>query len=105
MFNAIAVDDMWARFDHGMVEREKMAATDAAGVRKAKADILKVKADDIKLVEEYKDIVERLAYLDKLEDGLHARYENLDKEQNMWVQVDNKLDEEMHKLKLADHKI
>jgi len=80
MFNAIKVDDMWARFDHGIVEREKMAATDAAGVQKAKADILKVKANDIKLVKDYKVIVERLAYLDKLEDGLHARYEKAEKD-------------------------
>jgi len=79
MFNAIKVDDMWSRFDHGMIEREKMANQDAAGVQKAKADILKVKANEIKLVKDYKVIVERLAYLDKLEDGLHARYEKVEK--------------------------
>ena len=80
MYNAIQIDDMWARIDRGMIERETMAKQDAAGVKKAKADILRVKADDIKLVKEYKDIVERLAYLDKLEDGLHARYEKAEKD-------------------------
>jgi len=70
---------MWARFDKTMLEKEKMANQDAAGVKQAKADILKVKANEIKLVKDYKVIVERLAYLDKLEDGLHARYEKVEK--------------------------
>ena len=82
-----------------------MAKQDAAGVKKARADILKVRANEIKLVKEYKAIVERLAYLDKLEHGLETRVDKINKVEVKLNDVHDKLHDEMHKLQLEDHKL
>jgi len=96
---------MWARFDKTMLEKEKMANQDAAGVKQAKADILKVKANEIKLVKDYKVIVERLAYLDKIEHGLETRVEKINKVEHKLDVVNDKLHDDMHRLHVADHKL